>query len=118
MKMIAPALAEIKPLYYPVLKLYGGEDVIQQNLEDLDPDQWLDEGESTELPEIPRDETETETRNLQENQGRQELLPEITPDIPMIIKEQDVIAEREKEYTKEFKLRSNKETRRRRGLKK
>ena len=45
---------EIKPVYYPgeeklvsldMLKLYQGEDVIRQNPEDLDPDQWLDEGE-------------------------------------------------------------------------
>ena len=47
-KLIAPALAEIKPVYYPgeeklaildVLKLYPGEDVIRQNPEDIDPDQ-------------------------------------------------------------------------------
>ena len=47
MKMITPALAEIKPVYYSgedklvsleVLKLYREEDVIQQNPEDLDPD--------------------------------------------------------------------------------
>ena len=47
MKIKAPVLAEIKPVYYPreeklasldVLKLYRGEDVVLQNLEDLDPD--------------------------------------------------------------------------------
>ena len=62
MKLIAPALAEIKPVYYPgkerlgsldVLKLYQGEDVICQNPEDIDPERWLDEGELTELSEIP-----------------------------------------------------------------
>ena len=62
MKHIAPALAEIKPVYYPgeekmlsldVLKLYRGKEVVCQNLEDIDPDRWLDEGELTELPEIP-----------------------------------------------------------------
>ena len=46
-RLIAPALAEIKPVYYPgeeklvsldVLKLYRGEDVIRQNPEDIDPD--------------------------------------------------------------------------------
>ena len=31
-----------------VLKFYRGEDVICQNPEDIDPDQWLDEGELTE----------------------------------------------------------------------
>ena len=53
-KLISLDLVEIKPVYYPgaerlvnlkVLKLYRGEDVICQNLEDIDPDQWLDEGE-------------------------------------------------------------------------
>ena len=53
-RLIAPALAEIKPVYYPreekvvsldMLNLYHGEDVIQQDPEDIDPDQWLDKGE-------------------------------------------------------------------------
>ena len=66
-KLITPALAEIKSLYYPgeerlvsldVLKLYRGEDVIRQNPEDIDPDQWLDEGELTKLPEVHRTEAE------------------------------------------------------------
>ena len=44
--MIAPALAEIKPVYNPgeeklvsieVLKIYLGEDVIHQDPEDIDP---------------------------------------------------------------------------------
>ena len=47
-----PILAEIKPVYYPgeegedrlvsldLLKLYSGEDVVQQNPEDTDPDHW------------------------------------------------------------------------------
>ena len=46
-KLIALALAEIKPVYYPkeytlvsldVLKLYRREDIICQNPEDIDPD--------------------------------------------------------------------------------
>ena len=61
-KLIAPALAEIKPVYYPgevklvnldVLKLYRGEDVVRQNPDDVDPDHYADEGDLTELPEIP-----------------------------------------------------------------
>ena len=61
-RLIASALAEIKPVYYPgeeklvhldVLKLYLGEDVIQQDPEDIDLDQCLDKGELTELPEAP-----------------------------------------------------------------
>ena len=59
---IAPALAYIKPVYYPgeeklvsldMLKLYHGEDVICQDPEDIDPDRWLGEGELTELLEAP-----------------------------------------------------------------
>ena len=50
-------------MYYPeeerlvsldVLKLYRGEDVVRQNPEDIDPDQWLDKGELTELPEVQK----------------------------------------------------------------
>ena len=46
-KLIAPSLAEIKQVYYPreeklvsldVLKLYPGEDVVQQEPADVDPD--------------------------------------------------------------------------------
>ena len=60
-KLIAPSLAEIKPVYYPeeeklvsldVLKLYPGEDVVRQEPTDVDPDRWVDEGELTELLEI------------------------------------------------------------------
>ena len=50
-----------------VLKLYWGEDIIRQNLEDLDLDRWLEEGELTELPEIPRKEMEVETREQPED---------------------------------------------------
>ena len=48
MKLIALALAEITPVYYPreerlvsldVFNLCRGEDVIHQNPEDVDPDQ-------------------------------------------------------------------------------
>ena len=49
-RLIAPALAEIKPVYYPgeeklvsldLKKLYLGEDVVQQEPEDIDPDGWF-----------------------------------------------------------------------------
>ena len=71
MKLIAQALVEIKLVYYPgeerlvslyVLKLYWGEDLISQNPKDIDPDQWLDEGELTELLEVPREEVEVGVR--------------------------------------------------------
>ena len=58
------------------MKLYQGEDVVCKNLEDLDPDGWLDEGELTELPEVPREETEVGAREQPEDQGRHELHPE------------------------------------------
>ena len=41
-----------------MLKLYRGEDIIHQNPQGIDPDQWLDKGEFTELPEIHRMEAE------------------------------------------------------------
>ena len=39
-----------------MLKLYPGGEVIPRNHKDIDPDHWLEEGELTELPEIPRSE--------------------------------------------------------------
>ena len=58
-------------MYYPgqeklvsldMLKLYCGEDVIHQDPEDIDQDQWLDKGELTELPEAPLGEAEMRSR--------------------------------------------------------
>ena len=104
MKHIAPALAEIKPVYYPgeeklvslgVLKLYWGEDVVRQNPEDLDQDQWLDEGELTKLPEVSREETEVGVREQPEEQGRHELYPEPDLEIPVIPEDSEEIAVRE-----------------------
>ena len=63
-RLIALALAKINPVYFPkegklvsldVLKLYRGEDIVCQNPEYIDPDQWLDKGELKEAPEIPRE---------------------------------------------------------------
>ena len=79
MQIIAPALAEIKPVYYPgeeklvsidLLKLYQGEDIVWQNPEDLELDWWSDEGELTEFLEVPREEMEVGTREQPEEQGR------------------------------------------------
>ena len=67
LRLLAPALGEIKPVYYPgeeklvsldVLKLYHEKNGIQQDPEDIDPDQWLDKGELTKLPEAPLGEME------------------------------------------------------------
>ena len=51
----------------------------------------MNEGKLAELPEIPREETEAETRD----QGKLELYPEPTLDITMITEDPEVIAKRE-----------------------
>ena len=75
MKILVPALTEIKSVYYhgeeklvslDVLKLYQGEDAVHQNLKDVDLDQWLDEGELTKLPEVHREEMEVGAREQPE----------------------------------------------------
>ena len=78
-----------------MLKLYQRKDVVRQNPEDVNPDRWLDEGELTELPEVPREETGVGARKQPENQGRPELHPEPDLDIPLITEDPEVIAERE-----------------------
>ena len=61
-KLIAPSLAEIRPVYYPgevklvsldILKLYRSEDVVRQNPDNVNPDKYTEERELTELTEIP-----------------------------------------------------------------
>ena len=76
-----------------VLKLYRGKEVVCQNLEDIDPDRWLDEGELTKLPEIPIQ--EVGVREQPEDQRRQELHPEPDLDIPILPEDPESIAERE-----------------------
>ena len=78
-----------------MLKLYRGEDVIRQNPEDLDPDQWLEEGELTELPEVHR-------REAEEMLGSKAEVPVISEvdngpylELPIIPKEPENIAVRE-----------------------
>ena len=78
-----------------VLKLYRGENVVQQNLEDLDPDRWLVEGELMILLEVPKEEKEVGSREQSEEQVRPELHPEPALDIPMIPEDPEVIAENE-----------------------
>ena len=65
----------------------------------------------TELREIPKEETQGEIREQPEDQGRHELHPEPTLNIPMITDYPEVKL-KEKEDTREFKLRSNTKTRR------
>ena len=103
-RLIAPALAEIKPVYYPgeeklvgleVLKLYRGEDVIHQDAEDINPDRWLDEGELTELPEATLGEAERRNIEPSLNQRNPEIPPEPALEIQIILKDPEEIAVRD-----------------------
>ena len=89
-KLLAPPLAEIKPVYYPgemklvsldVLKLYQGEDIVRQNPKDLDPDQYVDDGELTELPEIPLVELERVYMEPVAKAVNPEITPEVDPEL-------------------------------------
>ena len=79
-----------------MLKLLWGEDIVQKNPEDLDSDhRWLDEGELTELTEVPREEMDVGARKQPEDQGRHELHPEPDLEIPFIPEDPEEIAVRE-----------------------
>ena len=78
-----------------MLKLYCGEDVIRQNPEYIDQDRWLDEGELTDVPEIPREEAEVGVREQPTGPKRPELYPEPDQDIPILPEDPEIIAERE-----------------------
>ena len=102
-RLIAPALAEIKPVYYPgegkfvsleTLKLYCGEDVICQDPEDIDPDRWLDKGELTELPKAPLGEVEMRSRELSIDRRDLEIPPEPEIEIQVIPEDPEEIAVR------------------------
>ena len=77
-----------------MLKLYRGEDVICQNHEDIDPDQWLDEGELTELLEVPRMEAEEMSGNEAEALITSEADNRPYVEIPIIPEEPETIAVR------------------------
>ena len=103
-KIIVPALGEIKPVYYSgeeklvsldVLKLYQGENVIHHNPKDLDSDRWLDEGELTKLPEIQIEEAKGRVRGQAEDSVELELYTEPDLDIPILPEDPEVLAERE-----------------------
>ena len=51
---------EEKLVSLDVLKLYRGEDIVWP--EKVDPNRWLDKGELTKLPELPREEAEEGVR--------------------------------------------------------
>ena len=92
--MIAPALAEIKPVYYPgeeklvrldVLKLFRGEDVIRQDPEDIGPDRWLDEGDLMELLEAPLGQGERRPIEPSVDQRNPEIPPEPALEIQIAV---------------------------------
>ena len=82
---------------YPswMFSMYRGADLVRQKPEDVDPDRWLDEGDLTELPELPIEEVEVGIREQPEDQSRPELYHEPDLDIPILPKDPEVIAERE-----------------------
>ena len=97
--MVAPALAEIKSVYYPeeeklvsldMLKLYRGEDVICQ-----DPDRWLDKGELTEPLEAPLRDRERRYIEPSGDQRNLEIPPEPALEIQIIPEDPKEIAMRE-----------------------
>ena len=66
-----------------MLKLYRGEDVVRQEPADVDPDLWVDEGELTELPEIPVREIAPQETYMDPVNAEVLVAPE--EDIPMIL---------------------------------
>ena len=76
-----------------VLKLYQGEDVIHQNPEDMDPDWWLDEGELTELLEIPVEEVEVRVGDQAEDFGAPKVDTGPDLDLPILPGDPEGLAE-------------------------
>ena len=103
-KLIAPSLAEIKPVYYhgeenlvclEVLKLYRGEDVVPQEPADVDPDPWMDEGELTKLPYIPVGDRDRVLRETCMDSVNPEVISVPDLEVPMIFKGPEEMAMRE-----------------------
>ena len=120
-RLIAAALVEIKPVYYPgkeklvsldMLKLYCGEDVVQQEPEDVDPDRWLDKGELTELHEASLRARERIYMEPLSGQRNPEISAKPAHDIQIIPEDPEAIAGREKGYMRGYKQRYIKGTRR------
>ena len=93
-----------------MLKLYHGEDVIHQDPEDIDPNQWLDEGKLTELSEAPLGEMEMRSQEPFLDPRSPEISPEPGLGIPVIPEDPQV----REGYKKEYRQRSIMKTRRRR----
>ena len=75
------------------MKLYRREDVVRQAPADLDPDLWVDEGELTELPEIPVEEVILREPCL--DPVNPEVINTPDTDVPMILDSPEEIELRE-----------------------
>ena len=91
-------------MYYPgeeklvsldVLKLYCGEDVICQDPEDIDLNQWLDKGELKELPQAPLVKAERRSQEPSVDRRDPEIPPEPELEIQVIPEDPKEIAVRE-----------------------
>ena len=69
--------------------------MIRQNPKDIDPDQWLDEGQLTELPEIPVEEAEVWVESEVEDPKAPEVDTGPGLDILIVPEDPEVLAERE-----------------------
>ena len=69
--------------------------MILQNPEDLDSNQWLDEGELTELPQIPIEEAEMRVRGQAKDSEVPELYTGPNLDILILPEDPELLAERE-----------------------
>ena len=67
-----------------MLKLYRGEDVVCQEPADVDPDRWIDEGELTELPEIPVVDRERVLRKMWMDPVNPKIIAVPDLEVPMI----------------------------------
>ena len=90
---------EVKLVSLDVLKLYRGEDVVRQNPNDVDPDHYANEGDLTELLEIPQSEPERTYVQAEMAVPTPEILQEHEievdlPDTPEEIAEREGIHER------------------------
>ena len=83
----------MKLVILDMLKLYWGEDVMRQNPEDLDPDWYVDDGELTELPEIPLVELERVHKTVNPD-ITPEVDPELSLQVPLEMEDIDGIHER------------------------
>ena len=75
-----------------VLKIYHGEDVVQQEPEDVYPDRWLEEGELTELLEASLRGRERIYMEPLSGQKNPEISAELALDIQIILEDPEEIA--------------------------